>query len=84
MRTTKSFAAGSVLSLFLAITSLAGEMPGPAGHATAPNNPPKFQPTTCEQVVDNAGQTGSTCEEATPNPFTEAMTIAIQLLTSIY
>lgn len=87
MRTVKSLAAGCLLSLFLAITVLAGDMPGPGIKQSAPETgSPKLQTVTCEPVADGTEQINLStfCEEATPNPFSEAMIIAIQLLTSIY
>lgn len=87
MRTVKSLSLGCLLSLFLAITVLAGEMPGPAKPLAAPGaGSTKLETATCEPVADGTDQlnSGTLCEEATPNPFTEAMIIAIQLVTSGY
>lgn len=86
MKTKKSFAAGVVLSMFMAISISAGDMPGPG----FVQDPPKSGSTTSQASVDPPGQcpaqTGATntCEEATPDPVTEAMIIAIQLLTSVW
>ena len=87
MRTVKSLSLGCLLALFLTITALAGEIPGPAKTQVAPGTgSKKLETVTCEPVIDGADQmsSGTVCEEATPNPFTEATIIAIQLLTSIY
>ena len=87
MRTIKSLSAGCFLSLFLAITVLAGDMQGPGNKPSAPNTwSPKLQTETCEPVVDGTVHMSSAtfCEETTPNPLTEAMIIAIQFLTSVY
>ena len=87
MRTVKSLSLGCLLSLFLALPVLAGDMPGPGKTQVAPGTgSKKLETVTCEPVIDGTDQmsSGTVCEEATPNPFTEATIIAIQLLTSIY
>lgn len=87
MRTVKSFSAGCFLSLLLTLPVLAGEMPGPGKSQVAPSTgSPKLQTASCEQETDGADQLSldTICEQATPNPFQEAMIIAIQLLTSVY
>ena len=85
MKPIKSVAAGCVLSLFLAISVQAGDMPGPGIKSTAPGSKSKkLETTICEPVAAGTGQKTSTCDEATLSPITEAMTIAIQLLTSVY
>ena len=87
MKTVKSLSAGCLLSLLLAIPVSAGEMPGPGKTQVAPGTGShKLETVTCEPVADGTDQmsSGTICEEATPNPFTEATIIAIQLLTSIY
>jgi hypothetical protein len=87
MRTVKSFSAGCFLSLLLAIPVLAGDMPGPGKSQVAPSTgSPKLQTASCEQEADGANQMSldTVCVEATPNPFQEAIIIAIQLLTSVY
>ena len=87
MRTVKSLSAGCLLSLFLAIPTLAGEMPGPGkSQATTSSGSTKLETATCEPVADGTNQldSGTICGEATPNPFTEAMIIAIEFVTSVY
>ena len=87
MKTIKSLSAGCFLSLFLAVTVLAGDMPGAGNKPSASNTwSPKLQTETCEPVVDGTGQMSSAtfCDEATPNPLTEAMIIAFQFLASVY
>ena len=87
MRTGKSFSAGCFLSLLLAIPVLAGDMEGPGKSQVAPNTgSPKLQTASCEQEADGTDQMSldTICEEATPNPFHEAMIIAFQFLTSVY
>lgn len=87
MRTIKSLSTGCFLSLFLAITVLAGDMQGPGNKPSSSNTwSQKLQTEACEPVVDGTGQMSSVtfCDEATPNPLTEAMIIAIQFLTSVY
>ena len=87
MRTVKSLSLGCLLSLFLAITVPAGEIPGPAKSQLGPGSgSKKLETTTCEPTADSSDQlsSGTICEEATPNPLTEATIIAIQLLISIY
>ena len=86
MKTIKSFATGLVLSFALAISVSAGDMAG-AGYV---QNPPNTGPATQQAPVDQpvgpcAAQTSATtCEEATPDPATEAMILAIELLTSVW
>ena len=86
MKTIKSFATGLVLSFALAISVSAGDMAG-AGYV---QNPPKTGSATQQAPVDQpvgpcATQTGTiTCEEATPDPATEAMIFAMELLTSVW
>ena len=84
MRTQKSFAAGLVLSIFLAISVSAGEMPGPG----FVQNPPNTESATAQASTDLghcAAQTGTiTCEEATTDLVAEAMIIAMQLLTTVW
>lgn len=87
MRTVKSLSAGCLLSLLLAIPVLAGEIPGPAKSTVEPGKgSQKLETTTCEPTADGSDQlsSGTICEEATPNLFTEATIIAIQFLTSLY
>ena len=83
MRTQKSFAAGLVLSIFLAISVSAGDMPGPG----FVQDPPKNESATAQASSDVghcAAQTGTTTCEATTDPVVEAMIIAMQLLTSVW
>ena len=85
MKTIKSFAAGLVLSIALAISVSAGDMAG-AGYV---QNPPNTGSATQQAPVDEpvgpcATQTSTTCEEATPDPATEAMIFAMELLTSVW
>ena len=86
MKTKKSFAAGVVLSMFMAISVSAGDMPGPG----FVQDPQKSESTTSQASVGPLGQCAAqtdaitTCEEATPDPVTEATIIAIQLLTSAW
>ena len=87
MRTVKSFSAGCLLSLLLALPVLAGEMPGPGKSQVAPKTgSTKLQTASCEQAADGTDQMSldTICVEATPNPLQEAMIIAIQFLTSVY
>ena len=72
--------------MFMAISVSAGDMPGPG----FVQDPPNSRSTTSQASVDPEGQcatqtgTTTTCEEATPDPVTEAMIIAMQLLTSVW
>jgi hypothetical protein len=88
MRKIKSLVAGCVFSLFLSITVLAGDMPGPGKAQTPPKQgSTTSEPTTCTPVIDATGQVTSAnvvCTEATPNLITEATIIAIQLITGVW
>ena len=87
MKTVKSLSAGCLLSLFLAIPILAGEMPGPGkSQVISGSGSTKLETATCEPVADGTGEfnSGTICGEATLNPFTEAMIIAIEFVTSVY
>lgn len=87
MRTFKSLSAGCLLSLFLVIPALAGDMNGPGkSQIRSGSGSTKLETATCEPVADGTTQldSGSICVEATPNPFTEAMIIAFEFVTSVY
>ena len=83
MKSGKSFAAGVVLSIFMAISTSAGDMPGPG----VVQQPPKTESETVPAPVNQpstpcAGQTSTGTCEATTDPLDEAMIIAILLLIS--
>ena len=83
MTKIKSLVAGCVFSLFLSITVLAGDMPGPGKPAISP----KSGSTKLDPVVTTTGQITSdnvVCEEATLNPITEATIIAIQFVIGVW
>ena len=88
MTKIKCLVAGCVFSLFLSITVLAGDMPGPGKPAISPKSgSTKLDPTTSEPVVTTTDQTTSTYvvyEEATLNPITEATIIAIQFVIGVW
>lgn len=72
--------------MFLTISVLAGDMPGPGFVQNPPNTPSAAAGSIGDQPVVCAAQTNTntTCDEATPDPVNEAMVIAIQLLTSVW
>jgi len=88
MTKIKSLVAGCVFSLFLSITVLAGDMPGPGKPAISPkSSSTKLDPTTSEPVVTMTDQTTSdnvVYEEATLNPITEATIIAMQFVIGVW
>ena len=85
MNTIKSLALGVVLSLSLAISVTAGEMPGPGFVGNPPPPASESAQPTVTDPSQNAHQGGlATSCEATPNGFSEAMIIAIRLLISVW
>lgn len=84
MKTKRSLVAGIVLSILLAISVSAGDMPGPGYVQNPPNTGSETSQAPGDQPVCATQTSTTTCEEATPDPVTEAMVIAIQLLTSVW
>lgn len=86
MKTIKSFAAGLVLSIALAISVSAGDMAGAGYVQNPPNTGSATQQAPVEQALEpcDTQTSTTTCQEATPDPATEAMIFAIQLLVSVW
>jgi len=87
MTKIKSLVAGCVISLFLSITVLAGDIPGPGKPLTAPKKgSTKSASTTSEPVVVSNQSTSADVVyvEATLNPITEATIIAIQFVIGVW
>lgn len=86
MKTLKGLASGCILSLFLGITAVAGDMPGPGFCQNKPNNTSATQQSSCAAISEDADEKAlaAPTEEATPNLIDDAIIIAIQLLTRVW